>query len=84
VYVAPLQIKGLREKKITPNVRWEIPVKSHQLESERGMDHVGQQLRVVDLGYGTLVFILNGRLLSNLHFHLYTFNCVKKVFELEF
>jgi hypothetical protein len=37
-----------------------------------------------DLGYGTHAFILHGRLLLTLRFHLCTFNCVKKVFDLAF
>jgi len=45
---------------------------------------VGQRLRAITLVYGTLSFILHGRLLLTLRFHLCTFNCVKKVLDLPF
>jgi hypothetical protein len=50
-------------------------VKSHRSTSWSCMEHTGQRLRVDDLGYGTLTFILHGRLLlylmlSFLYFYL--------------
>jgi hypothetical protein len=54
-------------------------VKSHQSTSGSYMERAGQRLRPGDLGYGTHVFILHGRLLLTLRFHFCTFNYVKKV-----
>jgi hypothetical protein len=82
--VAPLWLRGLRGKKSTPSVGWEVLVKSHRSTSGSCMERVGQRLRVVTLGYGMHAFILHGRLLLTLRFHLCTFNCVKKVFDLAF
>jgi hypothetical protein len=39
VCVAPLQLGGLRGKKSTPSVGWEVPVRSHRLESRSWMEH---------------------------------------------
>jgi hypothetical protein len=36
------------------------------------MERAGQQLRAVDLGYGTHAFILNGMVILISHFHLCT------------
>jgi hypothetical protein len=33
VSVAPLRLGGLRGKKSTPSVGWEVPVRSHRLAS---------------------------------------------------
>ena len=63
MYVAPLWIRGLRGKKSTPSVGWEVPVKSHRSESESNTERAGQQIRAGDLGYGTLPLFLHGRLL---------------------
>jgi hypothetical protein len=68
--MAPLQLWGIRGKKITHSFGWEVLVKSHRLESKSYMERMGQQLRAGDLGYGMVVFILHGRLLFALHFHL--------------
>jgi hypothetical protein len=73
--VAPLRLGGLRGKKSTPSIGWEVPVKSHRSTSGSCMERAGQRLRVDDLGYGTLTFILHGRLLlyftlSILYFYL--------------
>jgi hypothetical protein len=84
VCVAPLQLGGLRGKKSTPSIGWEVPVKSHRSASGSCTERAGQRLRAVTLGYGTLAFILHGRLLLTLRFHFCTFNCVKKVFDLAF
>jgi hypothetical protein len=84
VCVAPLRLGGLRGKKSTPSIGWEVPVKSHRSTSESCMERVGQRLRVDDWGYGTHALILHGRLLLTLHFQFCTFNCVKKVFDLAF
>jgi hypothetical protein len=77
--MAPLQLRGIKGKKSTPSVHWEVSVKSHWLTSERCTERMGQRLRVVDSGYDTLSFILQGRLLFTLHFHFGTFDCVKKM-----
>jgi hypothetical protein len=34
VFMAPLQLGGLRGKNNTPNVGWGVPVRSHRLASE--------------------------------------------------
>jgi hypothetical protein len=54
---------GIRGKKSTPSIGWEVSVKSHRLASGICMEHVGQQLREDDLGYDTLPLFLHGRLL---------------------
>jgi hypothetical protein len=82
--VAPLWLGGLRGKKSTPSVGWEVPVKSQRSTSGSGMERAGQRLRAVTLGYGMHAFILNGRLILILRLHFCTFNCVKKVFYLAF
>jgi hypothetical protein len=46
------------------------------------MERMGQRLEADDLG--TLALILHGRSLLTLHFHLCTFNYVKKVLDLAF
>jgi hypothetical protein len=70
--MAPLRLGGLRGKKSTPSVGWEVPVKSHRSTSGSWMERVGQRLGAVTLGYGTHVFILNGRLILFLRFHYCT------------
>jgi hypothetical protein len=59
----PFAAWGLRGKKSTPSVGWEVPVKSHRSTSGSCMERAGQRLRAVTLGYSTLAFILHGRLL---------------------
>jgi hypothetical protein len=57
VCVAPLRLGGLRGKKSTPSVGWEVPVKSQRLASGRSegtsvsKDHL-QAIFIV--GYGIL------------------------------
>jgi hypothetical protein len=73
VCVAPLWLRGLRGKKSTPIVGWEVPVKSQRSESGRGMERARQRLGAVDLGYDTHAFTLNGRLIWILRLHFCTF-----------
>ena len=40
--VAPLRLGGLRGKKSTPSVGWEVPVNSHQSINESFMEHASQ------------------------------------------
>jgi hypothetical protein len=82
VGVAHLWLGGLREKNSTPSVGWEVPMKSHQSESWSCTERAEQLLRVDDLGYGMHALSMHGILLLTLCFHLCTFNCVKKVFDL--
>jgi hypothetical protein len=63
VCVAPLRLRGLKGKKSTHNVGWEVPVKSHRLTRKSSTERAGQQLRASDLGYGTLPLFLHGRVL---------------------
>jgi hypothetical protein len=37
--VAPLWLGGLRGKKSTPSIGWEVPVKSHRLASGSRIEH---------------------------------------------
>jgi hypothetical protein len=53
--VAPLWLGGLRGKKSTPSIGWEVPVKSHRSASESCMKHAGHQLRVGD--WATIHFL---------------------------
>jgi hypothetical protein len=46
--VAPLQLEGLRRKKSTPRIGWEVPVNSHWSASESCMERAGHQLRAGD------------------------------------
>jgi hypothetical protein len=48
VCMAPLWLGGIRERKSTPSIGWEVPVKSRQLASESCMEHVRHQLRAGD------------------------------------
>ena len=84
VCVSPLRLGGLRGKKSTPSVGWEVPMKSDRLTRGSCTECVGHQLKAGDLGYNMLPLIMHGRLLLNLRFQFYTFNCVKKVFDLAF
>jgi hypothetical protein len=59
----PLQLGGLRGKKSTPSIGWEVLVKSHRLASGSCTERMGQRIRVDNLGYDMLNFILHGRLL---------------------
>jgi hypothetical protein len=36
--IAPLQLGGLRGKKITPSVVWEVPMRSHWSKSKSWME----------------------------------------------
>ena len=38
VCVAPLRLEGLRGKKSTPSIGWEVPVRSQQLASMSGTE----------------------------------------------
>jgi hypothetical protein len=82
--VAPLWLGGLRGKKSTPSIGWEVPVKSHRSTSGRSMERAGQRLRAGDLGYGTLPLFLHGRFL--LYFTLLSlyFYWVKKMWTYHF
>jgi hypothetical protein len=84
VCVAPFRLGGLRGKKSTPSIGWEVLVKSHRSTSGSSMERARQRLRADDLGYDTHALILHGILLLTLHFQFCTFNCVKKVFDLTF
>ena len=46
--VAPLWLGGLRGKKSTPSIGWEVPVNSRRSASGSCTEHVGLQLRVGD------------------------------------
>jgi hypothetical protein len=39
VCMAPLRLVGLRGKKSTPSIGWEVPVKSQRLASGRSKEH---------------------------------------------
>jgi hypothetical protein len=58
----PFAAWGIRGKKSTPSIGWEVPVKSHLLERGRCIG-AGQRLRANDLGYDTHSLILHGRLI---------------------
>jgi hypothetical protein len=48
VCVAPLWLGGLRGKKSTPSVGWEVPVRSHRSTSQNWMERErGQSLPVL-------------------------------------
>jgi hypothetical protein len=70
--VAPLQLGGIRGKKSTPSVAWEVPMKSQWLASGRCTECIGQGLGEGELGYGMHDFNFNGRLLLTLRFNLCT------------
>jgi len=76
--LVPFADRGIRMKKSTPSVGWEVPVKSHRSTSKSCTKSARQWLRAVTLGYDTHDFILHGRLLLILRFHFCTFYCVKK------
>jgi hypothetical protein len=40
--MAPLWLRGLRGKKSTPSIGWEVPVKSHRSTSGSCMKRMGQ------------------------------------------
>jgi hypothetical protein len=84
VCVAPLWLGGLRGKKSTPSIGWEVPVKSHRSASGSCTERAGQQLRAGDLGYGTLPLFLHGRLLVYFTLLVLYFNWVKKMIDLAF
>jgi hypothetical protein len=84
VCVASLWLRGIRVKKSTPSVGWEVPVKSHWLTRRSITERVGQQLRAGDLGYDTLPLFLHGRLLVHYMLLILYFNWVKKMIDLAF
>jgi hypothetical protein len=58
VCVAPLWLGGLRGKKSTPSVGWEVPVRSHRLASGSWMERVwDNDFRAFTFGYGMHVYI---------------------------
>jgi hypothetical protein len=65
VCVAPLRLGGLRGKKSTPSIGWEVPVKSQRLASGRKegapllKDIFRFHLRFFFVGYGILIEICN-------------------------
>jgi hypothetical protein len=54
VCVAPLRLGGLRGKKSTPSIGWEVPVRSSRSASERqeGAQARNNNLRLFISGYG--------------------------------
>jgi hypothetical protein len=59
VCVAPLWLGGLRGKKSTPSVGWEVPVRSHRSASGIWMsEHVGGHLCLVVVGKGMPVKVV--------------------------
>jgi hypothetical protein len=48
VCVAPLRLGGLRGKKSTPSIGWEVPVKSRRSASGSCMERARHQLRAGD------------------------------------
>jgi hypothetical protein len=66
VCVAPLQLKGLRGKKSTPSIGWEVPMRSHRLASESEEDR--QQLKDIRKLSSVTVFLL--KMLSVLRFNV--------------
>jgi hypothetical protein len=58
VCVDPLRLGGLRGNKSTPSVGWEVPVRSHRLESGRWMEHAwDDDFKDFTFGYSTHVYI---------------------------
>ena len=53
--VAPLRLEGIRGKKSTPSIGWEVPVKSHRSTRKSCMKRVGHQLRIGD--QATIIFV---------------------------
>jgi len=52
-----LRLGGIRGKKITPSIGWEVLVKSYWSTSERFTEHAGQQLKASYLGYGMIPYL---------------------------
>jgi hypothetical protein len=58
VCVAPLRLGGLRGKKSTPSIGWEVPVRSHRSASGSWMERAwDNDFRAFTFGYGTHVYI---------------------------
>jgi hypothetical protein len=74
VCVAPLRLGGLRGKKSTPSVGWEVPVRSHRSTS-RELDGARTWDNDSELSHLAMVrmhLFLNGRLILFLRFHYCT------------
>jgi hypothetical protein len=61
--VAPLWLGGLRGKKSTPSIGWEVPVKSHRSTKRELHGARGTSTQSGRLGNDTLPLFLHGRLL---------------------
>jgi hypothetical protein len=58
VCVAPLQLGGLKGKKSTPSIGWEVPVRPYRLESESWTECVwDNDFRAFTFDYSTHVYI---------------------------
>jgi hypothetical protein len=55
--VAPLRLGGLRGKKSTPSIGWEVPVKSHRSDKWELHEARGTSTQSGRLGNDTLSFI---------------------------
>jgi hypothetical protein len=56
--VAHLRLEGLRGKKSTPRIGWEVPVRSHRLASRSWTERVwDNDFGAFAFGYGTHVYI---------------------------
>jgi hypothetical protein len=64
VCVSPLQLGGLRGRKSTPRIGWEVPVRSHWLESGSWTKHVwDNDLEILHLAMVPMcILVLNGSL----------------------
>ena len=57
VCVAPLWLGGLRGKKSTPSVGWEVPVKSLQLASERSEERRHGRTSLISSPFVTVFYL---------------------------
>jgi hypothetical protein len=61
VCMAPFWLRGIRGKKSTPSIGWEVSVRSHRLESESGMKRMwNNDFKAFLVGYNTHVYICIG------------------------
>jgi hypothetical protein len=71
VCVAPLWLGGLRGKKSTPSVGWEVPVRSHRLASGSWMEHVHGRTMTSEHSHLAKVRLLKLLLAMKFNLHLF-------------
>jgi hypothetical protein len=83
--VSPLRLGGLRGKKSTPSIGWEVPLRSHWLASGSWTEYMwNNDLELSHLATIHMHLFLNGILILFSAFSLLYLFCVKVMFHSSF